>query len=229
LMAINPVVGKIQDVRNLQFKFGTSPRSFWALVALGLLVAALFAYLYLRDWWLERGFRRYRVGLASGDGSARITPDSTQRKSLFALGASKPVKRSSSNALRDSNGGFHDRLLPALPMARAIPTNGQTGFSNSPKSARGVVLVQAEDPFHEIYVDDVFVGNAPARLNLVDGRHSIEIRKPGFTPFRRELQVMAEAEVSLRAHLEKSLAESCRPDSPPTLAAGERTQWAGRR
>lgn len=211
LMAINPLVGKIQDVRSTQLKFGASARSFWVLVALGLIVAGLFVYLYWHEWWLERGFRRYRVGLAGNANAPQALADVPPRKSLVALdAATKPPKREPPKAARELSSHLNDRPTPGWQISRGVQPGGAPNSSSAVKSTRGVVLVQAEDSFHEIYVDDQFVGNAPARLNLIEGRHSIELRKPGFIPYRRELQVFAEAEVHFRAQLEPASVEFVR-------------------
>jgi TPR repeat protein len=67
----------------------------------------------------------------------------------------------------------------------------------------GMVNVEAEDGACEIFVDDKFVGNAPAKLKLNAGAHAVEVRKAGCKPYRRDLQVSAGADLTLRAVLEK--------------------------
>ena len=53
-------------------------------------------------------------------------------------------------------------------------------------------------------MDGAFVGNSPAKLKLSEGKHVVEVRKPGFKVYRRELQVSAGSELSLRAALDKN-------------------------
>ncbi len=67
----------------------------------------------------------------------------------------------------------------------------------------GSVLVKADDDTYEIFADGAFVGNAPARLRLTPGPHLIEVKKAGFNDFRKEIQVGAGSELTLRATLEK--------------------------
>lgn len=180
----------------------TSRRSVWALIALGLIVALFFAYLYWREWWLERGFRRYRVSTTRDEEEIAATPQIAPRKPLVAT--PKPALPAPSNSPTPATPKAIDR--PAPP--NSTLTHPRTNWNERPPEttgpARGLVIVQADDAFHEIYVDDSFVGNAPARLNLVEGMHWIEIRKVGCMPYRRELQIISGAEVSLRTMLERS-------------------------
>jgi hypothetical protein len=67
----------------------------------------------------------------------------------------------------------------------------------------GIVNVTSEDERCEVFVDGSFVGNSPAKLRLAEGSHVVEVRKPGFKVYRRELQVGAGSELSLRASLDK--------------------------
>ena len=67
----------------------------------------------------------------------------------------------------------------------------------------GIVNVTSEDERCEVFVDGAFVGNSPAKLRLAEGSHVVEVKKPGFKVYRRELQVGAGSELSLRAALDK--------------------------
>lgn len=202
-LIVTPLAARVQDARNMRFGFMASRRSVWALVGLGLLVATFFAYLYLREWWLERGFRRYRVSSVRENDGSIPAPSIPPRKTLM-VGAKPAIKAPGNGPIANQ-----EQARNRLPSPKPTSTQTRIDWHNRPvettiKPARGLVVVQAEDPFHEIYVDDSFVGNAPARLNLVEGAHWIEIRKVGCSPYRRELQVIAGTEVSLRTVLEKS-------------------------
>jgi hypothetical protein len=201
-LIVTPLAGKIMDARNSRFSFVASRRSMWALLALGLIVAVFFAYLYWHEWWLERGFRRYRVSTArdqEGTGPATLA---IPRKPLVAT--TKPAALTPGSAPPDAKQKSNHHPPASVPTSTQTRVNWNTHAPETIlKPARGLVIVQAEDPFHEIYVDDSFVGNAPARLNLLEGAHWIEIRKVGCNPYRRELQVIAGTEVSLRTVLEK--------------------------
>lgn len=78
---------------------------------------------------------------------------------------------------------------------------GDTGTSQS--SRKGLVSVTSAQEDAEVYVDGIFSGNCPANLRLSEGIHIIEVRKPGFRNYRRELRVSADSELTLRAQLEQ--------------------------
>jgi len=65
------------------------------------------------------------------------------------------------------------------------------------------VNVKAEDDSYEIFVDGAFVGNTPARVKLAEGAHMVEVKKPGFKDYRKQLNITEGAELTLRAVLEK--------------------------
>nr|HPO44128.1 PEGA domain-containing protein [Verrucomicrobiota bacterium] len=67
----------------------------------------------------------------------------------------------------------------------------------------GFVNVSAPDDACEIFVDGAFVGHTPARVKLAVGTHEVEVKKPGFRPYRRPLQITEGSELTLRAVLEK--------------------------
>jgi len=67
----------------------------------------------------------------------------------------------------------------------------------------GVVNVKADDDTLEVFADASFVGNPPTRLTLAAGTHVIEVKKPGFKPYRKEISVTEGSELTLRPALEK--------------------------
>lgn len=71
------------------------------------------------------------------------------------------------------------------------------------KKKTGTVMVSCSVEDAEVYVDGVFVGNAPANLKLNEGIHIIEVKKSGYSSYRKELRVFADSDVSLRAKLTK--------------------------
>jgi hypothetical protein len=67
----------------------------------------------------------------------------------------------------------------------------------------GLVSVKAEDDSYEIFVDGAFVGNTPANVKLMEGEHVVEVKKPGFKDYRKQIKISDGAELTLRAVLEK--------------------------
>jgi uncharacterized protein len=83
--------------------------------------------------------------------------------------------------------------IPGVPAALALP---------DPAVKTGFVRVQANDDACEVYADGAFVGNSPARLKLTAGPHSIEVRRPGFKSYQRQITVGAQSDLNLRAKLD---------------------------
>jgi TPR repeat protein len=107
------------------------------------------------------------------------------------------------------------KVLPADAAARstekleAQPSGSGTnsvagGTPAAPMTPKGgMVNVKADDDSYEIYVDGGFVGNTPAKVTLGDGVHVVEVKKPGFKNYRKQIQVTEGSELTLRAVLEK--------------------------
>jgi len=66
----------------------------------------------------------------------------------------------------------------------------------------GTVTISSEPDGAEIFVDEKFLGNAPASLKLSAGSHAILLRFPGHGDWRRTLEVLKSSKVSLRATVE---------------------------
>jgi hypothetical protein len=79
---------------------------------------------------------------------------------------------------------------------------GTPGSSGSSKT--GFVSVSADDQTFEVFVDGAFVGNTPAKLKLSEGTHVIEVKKPGYKDYKKEIKVTEGCELTLRAVMEKN-------------------------
>jgi hypothetical protein len=66
----------------------------------------------------------------------------------------------------------------------------------------GTVSISSDTDGAEIFVDDKFLGNAPASLKLPAGSHAILLKFPGHAEWRRTLEVLKSSKTSLRAILE---------------------------
>jgi S1-C subfamily serine protease len=102
------------------------------------------------------------------------------------------------------------RSAPAAsaPSVGEISDAGQASNTSSslPSTAApdgtGTVTISSEPDGAEIFVDEKFLGNAPASLKLPAGSHAIVLRFPGHGDWRRTLEVLKSSKVSLRATLE---------------------------
>lgn len=77
----------------------------------------------------------------------------------------------------------------------------QTIILPNQQSQLGTIHVTTNVQDAEILVDGAFVGNAPATLRLGAGMHVVEISKEGYETFRREIRLLGDSEVTLRAEL----------------------------
>jgi serine protease Do len=68
--------------------------------------------------------------------------------------------------------------------------------------AVGTVSVSSEPDGAEIFVDDKFMGNAPAALKLPAGPHSILLKLPGHADWHRTLEILKSSKTSLKAALD---------------------------
>jgi S1-C subfamily serine protease len=81
----------------------------------------------------------------------------------------------------------------------AEPSN--TSSSAVPEGV-GTVTITSDPDGAEIFVDDKFLGNAPATLKLPPGSHAVLLKFPGHADWRRTLEVLKSSKVSLKASLE---------------------------
>jgi S1-C subfamily serine protease len=66
----------------------------------------------------------------------------------------------------------------------------------------GSVTITSDPDGAEIYVDDKFVGNAPAKLKLPAGNHVMILKAAGFKEWKRTLEVLKGSQVTLKPALE---------------------------
>jgi TPR repeat protein len=98
-----------------------------------------------------------------------------------------------------------DQIAEAQKLAREFkPASANTNAPATTASvSTGLVAVKTDDDRSEVFVDGAFVGNSPATLKLAAGPHVVEVKRTGFKPYRRELQVSAGADLNLKVELEK--------------------------
>jgi S1-C subfamily serine protease len=72
----------------------------------------------------------------------------------------------------------------------------------APPEAFGAISISSDPDGAEIFVDDKFLGNAPAALKLSAGSHAIVLKFPGHADWRRTLEVLKSSKTSLKASLD---------------------------
>src|SRR3984957_10063395 len=90
-----------------------------------------------------------------------------------------------------------ERTAEKTPDARAFSTRSTP--SNTENTEAGILLLSAEPPEAEIYVDGKFIGGTPATISLATGTHQITITSAGKKDWTREIRVMKGSQVTLHA------------------------------
>jgi len=97
----------------------------------------------------------------------------------------------------------------AVPEPKAVPDEpSMTKPAVAPGSAidptKGKINVISVPDGADIYVDNNFVGNAPAALTLPPGQHTVKVSQDGYKDWQKDLSVLAGSEVNLKASLQKN-------------------------
>jgi PEGA domain-containing protein len=88
-----------------------------------------------------------------------------------------------------------DSPVPSPPAKTAPPESKETGL----------LTIESDPDTAEIYLDSRLVATTPAkRLRLSVGNHLITLKKAGFADWVRELTVLEDSDLTLKATLEKS-------------------------
>jgi hypothetical protein len=139
---------------------------------------------------------------------ARVSGDSIVSKSTLSLGGSvQEACEAISNdwaahgsAMRAAAAAAQSKSASAAqpvaiatpaPAAPAAPATGKLSVVSVPDGA-------------DIEVDGSFVGNTPSDVQLLEGDHSVSVKKAGFKSWERKLKVTAGSSVRLSADLEKA-------------------------
>jgi hypothetical protein len=86
-------------------------------------------------------------------------------------------------------GGLRGEAVKSSSIS-STPTAEEPSHRSSqsqPATSPSSVTVSSIPAGAEIYLDDEFVGNTPSMLDVIAGRHSISVKKPGFQDWLREM------------------------------------------
>jgi len=128
----------------------------------------------------------------TGIGFALSSSDVLEVLHRFYPGVSLPRQRTASAAGAANATEISDSTQPLNAFAPATP------------DGVGTVTISSEPDGAEIFVDEKFLGNAPASLKLSAGSHAIVLKFPGHGEWRRTLEVLKSSKVSLKATLDPS-------------------------
>jgi hypothetical protein len=136
------------------------------------------------------------------DGEGRMSwPDGRTYKGEFKDGKMHGIGKMTCADGKVFNGLWREDTFVGEERQSSADAGG-AGQSTTPKS--GFLSVTAADESFEVFADAAFVGNTPAKLKLSDGTHVIEVKKTGFTDYKKEIKVSEGSELNLRAVLERN-------------------------
>jgi hypothetical protein len=81
--------------------------------------------------------------------------------------------------------------------------DSKTTESTPAEPSTGAVNVTSNPAGADVLLDGQFVGNCPAVLKLVPGKHTVTVKMSGYKDWSREITVQSGSEVQLTATLEK--------------------------
>jgi len=84
-------------------------------------------------------------------------------------------------------------------LRRFYPNTSVVSTPQQEHKGKGRVSISADTEGADIYIDGKFVGNTPATFSLSVGAHTIEIKGQNATIWHRELEVLEDSDVKLRA------------------------------
>jgi hypothetical protein len=90
------------------------------------------------------------------------------------------------------------------PASPPSPTASGDGSALTPAEADAMIALVSTPVGADVAVDDAFVGNAPAKLKLKAGKHTVKVTMAGYKDWSREMVVTSGSEVNLMATLEKT-------------------------
>jgi len=80
-----------------------------------------------------------------------------------------------------------------------LSSPGQGQHERQSASGKGKITVSSDIQNAEIYVDGSFVGSVPSTIMLEVGSHKIQVKASNGSVWERDLHVLADSDVTLRA------------------------------
>jgi len=139
---------------------------------------------------------------------ARVSGDSVMSKSTLSLGGSVQdaceaiVKDWTSHGatIRAAASSAKELTRPAAVLQPAVVTTTAVPAVVSTGKLSVASLPEGAD----IEVDGSFVGNTPSDVQVIEGEHTVSVKKTGFKDWERKLKVSSGSSVHLNAELEKA-------------------------
>jgi PEGA domain len=157
-------------------------------------------YIVLLDHEGGKGVLRHKNKVAV---FARFSGDSIVSKSTLSLGGS--VQNACEAISNDwAVHGSAMRVAAAAAQNKAGTNPATAAVSVPAVPSTGKLSVASAPDGADIEVDGSFVGNTPSDVQVLEGDHSVFVKKVGFKDWERKLKVTAGSSVHLSADLEKA-------------------------
>jgi S1-C subfamily serine protease len=114
-----------------------------------------------------------------------------------------PASNNGSDSAAPVGSGVETQPVSSTASSGAQPADAPFESNTSQTSSGfGTVTITSDPDGAEIYVDDKFVGNAPAKLKLPAGNHVMTLKAAEFREWKRTLEVLKGSQVTLKPALE---------------------------
>ena len=119
-------------------------------------------------------------------------------------GAVSPTRGEISNPIASASSDGKTQLDSSASLSGTQATGTPSEpFASQPPHGFGTVAITSDPEDAEIYVDDKFVGNAPAKLKLAAGSHMVVLKAAGFAEWKRTLEILKDSQVTLKPVLDR--------------------------
>jgi hypothetical protein len=95
------------------------------------------------------------------------------------------------------------KFQPAAPAGAPAESVAASSPGENAPAVSAKLNVESDPPSADIEVDGSFVGNTPSDVQVVEGDHTVTVKKAGFKDWERKLKVSGGSSVHLNAQLEK--------------------------
>jgi len=85
---------------------------------------------------------------------------------------------------------------------RPVSAEGFHAEERPAQSDSGTVAITSDPSGAEIYVDGQFIGQTPSTVRIASGAHHVEVKSSGRKPWSRDLNVLKDSQLTLRATLD---------------------------
>jgi hypothetical protein len=116
-----------------------------------------------------------------------------------------PAGGNDSDETTSATSGAEKKLDSSASSTQAqTPDVPQEPDTSQTRRGLGTVAITSDPDGAEIYVDEKFVGNTPAKLKLTEGSHVMILKAAGFSEWKRKLEVLKGSQVTLKPVLERA-------------------------